>query len=64
MIGPAASWAFVGALARGGDVDTGAIELWVFGLFYGSWFLWAIAGRAATRAYQLRSAPLGTPSPA
>jgi MFS transporter, DHA1 family, inner membrane transport protein len=64
MIGPAAFWAFVGALASGGDMATGEIALWVFGLFYGSWFLWAIAGGAATRAYQLRSAPLGMPSPA
>ena len=59
MIGPAAFWAFVSALAAGGEMDTGAIDLWVFGLFYGSWFLWAIAGGAATRAYQLRSAPQG-----
>jgi hypothetical protein len=64
MIGPAAFWAFVGALAGGGDMAMGEIALWVFGLFYGSWLLWAIAGGAATRAYQLRSAPLGMPSPA
>jgi hypothetical protein len=62
MIGPAAFWAFVSALAAGGEMDTGEIDLWVFGLFYGSWFLWAIAGGAATRAYQLRSAPPGMPS--
>ena len=59
MIGPAAFWAFVSALAGGGEMDTGEIDLWVFGLFYGSWFLWAIAAGAATRAYQLRSAPQG-----
>jgi hypothetical protein len=59
MIGPAAFWGFVSALASGGDMATGEIEFWVFGLFYGSWFLWAIAGGAATRAYQLRSAPPG-----
>jgi hypothetical protein len=64
MIGPAAFWAFVSALATGGDMDTGEIDLWVYGLFYGSWFLWAIAGGAATRACQLRRAPLGMPSPA
>ena len=29
---------------------------WVFALVYGSWFLWAIAAGAATRAYQLRTA--------
>jgi hypothetical protein len=56
MVGPAAFWSFVVALAGGGDMATGEIELWVFGLFYGSWFLWALAGGAATRAYQLRSA--------
>jgi hypothetical protein len=59
MIGPAAFCAFVLALASGGEMATGEIDLWVFGLFYGSWFLWAIAGGAATRAYQLRSAPPG-----
>lgn len=64
MIGPAAFWGFVGALAGGGDVETGDIEIWVFGLFYGSWFLWAIAGGAATRAYQLRNSAPQMPSPA
>ena len=64
MIGPAAFWSFVSALASGGDTASGEIELWVFGLFYGSWFLWAIAGGAATRAYQLRSAAVPMPSPA
>ena len=29
--------------------------IWVFGLFYGSWLLWAIAACAATRSYQLRT---------
>lgn len=57
MIGPAAFWSFVGALAGGGDMATGEIDLWVFGVFYGSWFLWAVFGGAATRAFQLRSAP-------
>jgi hypothetical protein len=64
MIGPAAFWGFVGALAGGGEMATGEIDLWVFGLFYGSWFLWAVAGGAATRAYQLRSALDAMPSPA
>jgi hypothetical protein len=62
MIGPAAFWGFVLALAGGGDLVTGEIDLWVFGLFYGSWFVWAIAGGAATRAYQLRSAPPWMPA--
>jgi hypothetical protein len=60
MIGPAALWSFVGALAGARAVKTPAgspgIALWVFGLIYGSWFLFAIAAAAATRSYQLRSA--------
>ena len=56
-IGPAAMWAFVSTLASGGDTGTAGIATWVFALFYGSWFLWAIAAGAATRAYQLRSGP-------
>ena len=32
------------------------MDVWVFGLFYGSWLLWAIAAGAATRAYQVRTA--------
>lgn len=56
MIGPSAFWAFLLALAGGGQMETGEIDLWVFGLFYGSWFLWAVAGGAATRGYQVRSA--------
>jgi hypothetical protein len=36
---------------------------WVFGLFYGSWFLWAIAAAAATRSYQVRSAALRMSAP-
>lgn len=64
MIGPAAIWSFVSTLASGGDLETGDIELWVFGLFYGSWFLWAIAGGAATRAYQLRTGPGALPAQA
>jgi hypothetical protein len=63
MIGPAAFWGFVAALV-GGSVTTGDIEVWVFGLFYGSWFLWAVLGGAATRAYQLRTATAGRLSPA
>jgi hypothetical protein len=58
MIGPAACWSLISALASGGDTGTGDIEVWVFGLFYCSWFLWAIAGGAATRSYQLRSGRL------
>ncbi len=58
VIGPAAFWAFASALVTGEDMATGDIELWVFGLFYTSWFLWAVAGGAATRSYQLRSAAL------
>jgi hypothetical protein len=60
-IGPAACWSLVSALTSGGDAGSDGIELWVFGLFYGSWVLWAIAGGAATRSYQLRTA---APAPA
>jgi hypothetical protein len=55
LIGPAACWALVKALSRGGAGPRGGIATWVFGLFYGSWFLWAIAAGAATRSHQLRS---------
>jgi DHA1 family inner membrane transport protein len=56
MIGPAALWSLVSTLATGGTTGPEGIATWVFGLFYGSWFLWAIAGGAATRSYQLRTA--------
>jgi hypothetical protein len=62
MIGPAAIWAFVTAVASGADAGNGDIAIWVFGLFYCSWFLWAIAAAAATRSYQLRSAALTSAS--
>jgi DHA1 family inner membrane transport protein len=52
--GPAACWSLVSGLIDG-DADFGAMAGWVFGLFYGSWLLWAIAAGAATRSYQLRS---------
>jgi hypothetical protein len=60
--GPAACWAFVTGLASG-DTDSGGMATWVFGVVYGSWFLWAIAAAAATRSYQVRSAVPRTPSP-
>ena len=61
MIGPATVWALVSTLAApAASAPSGAeapgIATWVFALFYGSWFLWAIAACAATRSYQLRSA--------
>jgi hypothetical protein len=62
MIGPAAFWALVTALASGSDPGSGGIAGWVFGLFYTSWFLWAIAGGAATRSYQLRTTSARTPA--
>jgi hypothetical protein len=62
MIGPVACWSVVSGLIRG-DADFGAMYGWVFGLFYGSWFLWAIAAGAATRSYQVRSAAPRTSSP-
>jgi len=61
-IGPAAFGAFLSEVASG-SFTTGDIEVWVFGLFYTSWFLWAIAGGAATRSYQLRTAGPPAPSP-
>lgn len=63
MVGPAGTWAFVSMLANGGGADNGGIAIWVFGLFYGSWLLWAIAAGVATRSYQLRTATLRTASP-
>ena len=56
MIGPAALWAFVSTFASDGFTGSEGIDPVGFGLFYGSWFLWAIAGGAATRSYQLRTA--------
>jgi len=60
MIGPAAVWALVSALAAPAALappgpKTPGMATWVFALFYGSWFLWAIAAGAATRSYQLRT---------
>jgi hypothetical protein len=63
MIGPAACWVLVTTLASGADPGLEGIEIWVPGLFYGSWLLWAIAAGAATRSYQLRSAALQMSSP-
>jgi DHA1 family inner membrane transport protein len=61
MIGPAAFWSVVSTLASGGDPGSDGIATWVFGLFYGSWLLWAIAAGAATRSYQLRTASVQEP---
>jgi hypothetical protein len=55
-IGPAACWALASALVSGRGPGSGGIAVWVFALFYGSWFLWPMAAGAATRSYQLRSA--------
>ena len=64
MIGPAALWALISTSASGADPGLEGMALWVPSLFYGSWFLWAIAAGAATRSYQLRSAAPPTSSPA
>ncbi|HEY3334024.1 MAG TPA: hypothetical protein VGK16_02215 [Candidatus Limnocylindrales bacterium] len=56
MIGPAAVWSFARAVLDGTATGSDGIAPWVFGLFYGSWLLWAIAAAAATRSYQLRTA--------
>jgi hypothetical protein len=63
MIGPAALWALIRAVVDGRTGIDG-IETWVVALFYGSWFLFAIAAGAATRSYQVRSAAPGMPSTA
>ncbi|MGE5604043.1 MAG: hypothetical protein ACM30E_13410 [Nitrososphaerales archaeon] len=63
MIGPAAFWSLVSAFVAGRDLNLNGIAAWVPALFYGSWFLWAIAGAAATRSYQLRSLAGPTSSP-
>jgi MFS transporter, DHA1 family, inner membrane transport protein len=57
MIGPAACWVMVTTLVSGREIGSNGIAIWVFCLFYGSWFLFAIAEGAATRSYQLRSEP-------
>jgi hypothetical protein len=56
MIGPMACWTLVSQLVMGTIRVPEGMMLWVPCLFYGSWFLWAIAAGAATRSYQLRSA--------
>jgi hypothetical protein len=63
MIGPAAFWSFISAFATERATASSEIEFWVFGLFYGSWFLFAMACGAATRSYQVRSAapPISLP---
>jgi len=55
MVGPAGSWSLINAAINGVDAGLGDIEGWIPYVFYGSWFLWAIAAGAATRSYQLRS---------
>ena len=54
-IGPAAFWSVIKILTSGDNMTKGDINFWFFSLFYTSWFLWAIAGFAATRSYQLRT---------
>jgi hypothetical protein len=56
LIGPAAFWAFLTRPAVSAGPAITGIAAWVFGLFYGSWLLWAVAAGVATRAYQLRTA--------
>ena len=64
MIGPAALWSLVGTLASGADPGLEGMALWVPALFYGSWFLFALAAGAATRSYQLRGPALPMSAPA
>lgn len=56
MIGPLACWFLVTQLITGTLRVPEGMKIWVPCLFYGSWFLWALAAGAATRSYQLRSA--------
>jgi hypothetical protein len=56
MIGPMACWTRVSQLMKGTISMPDGMKIWIPCLFYGSWFLWAIAAGAATRSYQLRSA--------
>jgi hypothetical protein len=58
MIGPAACWSVVTQLIAGSLSAPEGMKIWVPCLFYGSWFLWALAAGAATRSYQLRSVSL------
>lgn len=55
MIGPAACWALLSAIFSHRVMAFNGIAFWVPCLFYGSWFLLAIAIGAATHSYQLRS---------
>ena len=63
MIGPAACWSLV-TNSMGGESGLEGIATWVPCLFYGSWFLWAIAAGAATRSYQVRTTARPMPSQA
>jgi hypothetical protein len=56
MIGPAAFWMIIRSFVNGGAQGPKGMAGWIPFLFYGSWFLFAIAIGAATRSYQLRSA--------
>jgi hypothetical protein len=58
MIGPTDCWSVVIQLIAGSLRSPEGTKIWVPCLFYGRWFLWAIAAGAATRSYQLRSARL------
>jgi len=55
MIGPAAFWMIITSLIKGGAEGPEGMAGWVPLLFYSSWFLFALAIRAATRSYQLRT---------
>jgi len=60
MIGPAACWVLVTMFVSGHINGVPGMSIWIPCLFYGSWFLLAIAEGGATRSYQLRSATLST----
>src|SRR5512133_1037867 len=54
-IGPIAFWSMIKMVISGDGQVKEDMSAWVFWLFYTSWFLWSIAGFAATRSYQLRT---------
>jgi hypothetical protein len=55
-LGPLAIWTIITQLVTNTVYSIPGMALWVPCLFYGSWFLWGIAGAAATYSYQMRSA--------
>jgi hypothetical protein len=53
-----ACWTLITQLIAGTIRLPEGMKLWIPCLFYGSWFLWALAAFAATRSYQLHTSNL------